>query len=282
MPSQIQVALYEVGLRIRQALEAYPAPDSDDASLSDAFRKGTIHRLAAALERLESDEGAVAAIGQQGLQIVREVYAVLRTRSESRYGEVNVHLASLRDMLHTRFRITGPLSKDDSSWLQLGLEIADGRGEERSEGRPTIRDHRLEFVGPRPATWFWRNPTRVQRLLGGLGEDGDNLLPASDSLAQEDWDRFPGLPACMWNWCSLEKGLLRLRGRAEQAAADAPRPRRRGRRRDPTRPHRDQLIRAARRAYPDLTHRELAGHLGTQYPDLRFTKNIVRNALRES
>ncbi len=294
MPNHMQVTLYEAGLRVTQALEAYPSPNPNDydAALSDAFGMQTIHRLRCALDRLTQSTGAAAAIARHGRRVVHDVDAVVRRRIDFPHGEVHIHLNSLRSALCDWPTADDEASRNDARWFQLGMEIADGHGvpattghltryhEPSFEGYPTRYCERLRSVNRRPATWDWRNAAHVQQLLGELNEDCDDLFPEYESLRQEDWEVFPALPSCLWSWCALEVGLWRLRDRASQTTATASTRRRPGQRPSPVVRERNRLIRQARSDNPALNVRELVLLLQSQHGNDVFTLDIVRHVVQ--
>jgi hypothetical protein len=275
-----------------QALDAYPNPSNDDGTLSDAFRKATIHRLNGALERLARSDGTAAIIGRRGLQIVRDAYAVLHSRIDFPYGEVHTHLDSVRSALCDWSATDDAASRDDERWLQLGLEIADGYGEPASDGqltrcdepsikgRPALFPDHLKSANPRPATWEWKSLSRVQHLLGEVAEAIGNLFPSYDSLTPKDRAVFPSLPGSLWSWCALEVGLRRLRDRANQTTAAASPRRKRGRQPNPKLRERNRLILQAHHNNPTLGNKGLALLLCSQHSNYHFSTEIVRHVVR--
>lgn len=317
MPTQIQVTLYELGLRVMQALDAYPDFRNYDTPLNEAFRQATLHRLSSVFERLTLAGGVAANIAQRGRQILHDANEALCTQTENRYREVAVHLRALHDVLHEDIGNIYRFSTDDGRWFLLGLEIADGSGTERTEGKPFIDRDRsvgeqensgdvgqtmgrncegdgegnardacdpegegprparsqrtrpvprpvpyLQFNNPRPAAWTWRHVPRLEKLLRELREDAKALFPTWDSLRQEDWDRFPGLPMSLWSWCALEVGLLGLRGRVKEDAGAATPRRGPDGRPDPALPERGHLTHAAREETQEPVPDERQGAIG--------------------
>ena len=204
MPTAVELSIYELGIRVEQALRLVRGGCDYHA----------VHRGVQRLERAVRDVRSLAAsqsagdrLGQRAEAALRIVERTSNKQHPDRMDEVYTHCAA---ELSTAYDIAaawmasraGPeVSFDD--WFQLGTEIV--RGEAGDPPKPTPK--------PRDCVpWQWDEPAKVAELLRSVGLHQSEVFPAVAPNAE--WFDFT---AVRWaDWVRIEAGLTSLKDGMQQ------------------------------------------------------------------
>jgi len=194
---------YEAGLRIRQALAAFPLHGTHDDDLTTAMRTTVLHRTIDWVEQFAANfpssprQSSLRDTINECSQCWRMRDTLGEVHGENRpYHEIHQHLLSLK-ILAGKLIATLELNPVVSLWYELGLVIADGQGDD--------------------SCWVWHDSQLVHDKLQLLGLPEEDLFDVTQiEEPAKEVVGIANLPPAYWYWGVLEKGFALLRTRANR------------------------------------------------------------------
>jgi len=212
MPSDRSLCLYEVGVRISQALIAFPPNETIycENPMSLAFRFVVMDRLRRDVQRLQNLGLRPTLITNADFENLIEIWPTISSRdSEFIEIEVPVLLHGWSDSLCSRVTSNEQLSQTERDWFQLGRTIVKGSGSPESDVPPR---HGQPGWTRRSATWDWEDEDLRRELINRLDDVSPDVLFCEYSqLTDIDREGLPGLPDCYWGWWAIEAGIQQIR-----------------------------------------------------------------------
>jgi len=218
MPTRTQISIYELGIRLSQALELFSEREMLEDEL-DPLRLSVVTKFGAAFEVLKSDASAPESVVESVGLHLQETLRLWEARYEGQllieplFVAIRSHLSNSRQLLESNFNLITWRTSQAGAWFQFGIVVAAGSGDLTCNhpNPPNWTQSEIDrHPHPDAPIWNWSEAEQVHALSTELQVDETGIFPDYQELLENARQQVDSLPERYWGWASIDRGISKL------------------------------------------------------------------------